>query len=514
MDPVTHDRPPFAAFSIVKTTMDPDDIPAEVWQEIFSFVSRSTDILNVMLASKRFYMLALRTLHHTVVWRHPADVAQSMPFWRDYPGMHLAVDAFVCSVPAPLPSGSASRGVVDFTTPDDCSGRWKHLTPAVYDDVVTRMMSFKQLSSVTFTELQLGYRHFKLIYDLPLLRTLRVEKCGVQFGRFLNIFDPSTLPITHLTMRNLRRLEHEFIGDGGAGDNAYALLSLARAPNLHTLVVDPSAEVFKYVFGPGGGPAIPPAAAVWAAGQLLLPAAYPPPPHLQCLYIERKHQLGPPMGRAVLPPQGQPPVLHNGWGMPLGQPPVIHNGWGVPGGMQIWGNGHPGHVHVHVDGFPEAALFSFLQRCPTLTTYGTYHCATQNTQLPAGVLPALRAYTGPVGTLLGVVGNGRPIRALRLTNCTGQEVAGLQERERGTIGFGGGVAPLPNTVTGHREGLPALASVAGVLQDLEELDLEFRAWDDEIMHAIVGFFPKLHSLKITYEAGGPSEVSDVRRALS
>lgn len=481
------DGPPFAAFSIARTAMDPDDVPAEVWQEIFSLVSRSADILNVMCASKRFYMLALRALHHTIVWRNPADVTQSMPFWRDHPGMHLAVESLVCSVPTPLPSNSPSRGV-DFTTPDDGSGRWRrHLTPAVYNDVVARMLSFKQLSSVTFTELQLGYRHFELIYNLPLLRTLRIEKCGVQFGRFLNVFDPSTLPITHLTMRNLRRLEHEFLGDGGAGDNAYALLSLARAPDLHTLIVDPSAEVFKYVFGPGDAPAIPAAAAVWAGGQLLFPPAHPPPPRLQCLYIERKYQ---PL-RTL--PQAPPAPAH-------------YNGWALPAGVHLWGHVHA-HPHGHGgDGFPEAALFSFLQRCTTLTAYGTYHCATQNTQLPAGVLPALRAYAGPVGTLLGVVGNGRPIRALRLTNCTGQEAAGLQERVNNGGGGGAGGAALPNTVTGQREGLPALASVAGVLEDLEELDLEFVAWDDEIMHAIVGFFPKLRSLKVTYEVGGPSEV--------
>lgn len=490
-----HDGPPFAAFSIEKTAMDPDNIPAEIWQEIFSLVTRSADILNIMLASKRFHILALRALHHTVVWRTPTDVKQSMPFWRDHPGMHLAVERLVCSVPSPFTHNSSGRGI-DYAS-DETWGHWRRdITPEVCNTAIVRMLSFKQLSSVTFTDLQLGYRHFELIYNLPLLRTLRIEKCGVQFGRFLNVFDPSTLPITHLTMRNLRRLEHEFLGDGGAGDNAHALLSLARAPNLHTLVVDPSAEVFKYVFGPGDAPALPPAAAVWAAGHILFPPPHPPPPHLQRLYIERRHQ-----------PGRQVPA-----------PPAHYNNWAAAGGpvqAHLYGHihalGHGGH------GFPEAALFAFLQRCPSLTAYGTYHCATQNTQLPAGALPALRAYAGPVGTLLGVVGSGRPIRALRLTNCTGPEAAGHHERERerererggnaqGAAAAGPGGAPLPNTATGHREGLPALASVKGMLEDLEELDLEFAAWDDEIMHALVGFFPKLRSLKVTYKVGGPSEV--------
>jgi len=376
------------------------------------------------------------------------------------------------------------------TAYDDTSSRRRHnnLTPAAHADMISRMLSFKQLTNVTFSGLQLGYRHFELIYNLPLLRTLRIESCGVQFGRFLNVFDPLTLPITNLTMRNLRRLYHEFLGDGTMGDNAYALLSLVRAPNLHTLTVDASAEVFKYVFGPGdaaGGPQ----AGIWVVGQLGPGPGHPPPPHLQRLFIERKHQPG--------RPQPQAPPQHPFAGLP-----------NLPAGMH-WhaGNVHGpihihGHAHAHAHGggdFPEAALFSFLQRCPTLTTYSTYHCATQNPQLPPGMLPNLREYAGPVGTLLGVVGNGRPIKSLRLTNCTGPEAAGNTERAPN--------AAMPNNVGGQREGLPALAAVASTLPDLEELDVEFAAWDDEIMHAIVRFFPELRTLKITYEVGGPTETA-------
>ena len=497
-----HDGPPFAAFSIPNTSMDPDHVPAEVWQEIFSLIPRSADILHVMLASKRFYVLALRALHHTVVWRQPEDVKQNIQIWADHPGMHLAVDRLVCSVPAPSPHNAPSRGS-DYSSLDEC---WRsNITSDMCNAAIARMLSFKQLSSVTFTDLHLGYRHFELIYSLPQLRTLRIERCGVQSGRFLNVFDPSTLPITHLTMRNLRRLDREFLTDGTC-DNTLALLNLASAPNLHTLVVDPSAEVFKYVFGPGPGdaPAALPQAAVWAGGLLLFPPSRPPPPHLQRLFIERKHQ----PGRTLT--QAPAAAAHYGWPLLAG---VNMHLWNMHVHAHAHAHGH-GHAHAHGgDSFPEAALFAFLRRCPSLTTYGTYHCATQNTQLPVGVLPALRTYAGPIGTLLGVVGNGRPIRALRLTNCTGPEAAGAQEREReqggngnGAGGAGPGGAGLPNTVTGHREGLPALASVKCVLAELEELELEFAAWDDEIMHAIVGFFPKLCSLKVTYEAGGPSEV--------
>ncbi|KZT66609.1 hypothetical protein DAEQUDRAFT_767836 [Daedalea quercina L-15889] len=486
------------AFNIPDTVMDPDGIPAEVWQEIFSLVPRSTDVLSVMLASKRFYTLAFRALHRTVVWRSPVDVNRSLPLWDEYPGMHLAAERLELSVPAPL-SSSAARSAdyrADGSPYDDNDRRRRsnQLTSAAYTDMVSRMLSFKQLASVTFTDLQLGYRHFELIYSHPLLRTLRIERCGVQFGRFLNVFDPLTLPIKHFTMRNLRRLYHDLLGDGSMGDNAYALLSLARAPNLHTLVIDPSAELFKYIFGPGEAPAAP-QFGMWVVGQLGFSASHPPPQNLQSLYIERKHQLGRPHHQPAAPP---PP------------PQAMLGLANLPPGVNIWQLGHiqghlqaHAHAHAHGDGFPEAALFSFLQRCPTITTYATYHCATQHAQLPPGVLPGLREYAGPVGTLLGVVGSGRPLKALRLTSCTGPEAP--RKRDRDSADRSGGV--LPNSVSGQREGLPALAAVAASLQDLEKLDVEFAAWDDEIIHAIVRFFPELRSLKVTYEIGGPTETA-------
>ncbi|TFY58936.1 hypothetical protein EVJ58_g6099 [Rhodofomes roseus] len=482
-------REQLVAFSIPDTKMNPEHVPAEIWQEIFSLVPCSSDILSIMLASKRFHILALRALHRTVVWRTPTDVISSLPMWEDHPGLHLSVQRLNFSVATPLSYSAPSRGgdfLADEDTFDENGHRHNHLTTAAYSDMVARMLSFKRLTSLTFTKLQLGYRHFELIYNLPVLQTLRIESCGVQLGRFLNVFDPLTLPITDLTMRNLRRLYHEFIGDGTMGDNAYALLNLARAPNLHTLTVDASAEVFKFIFGPGDAVAGP-QAGVWVVGQLGPGPGHPPPPHLRRLFIKRKHQVG--------RPQQQPPQ----------QPPAMVAAPHLPPGMHMWHVGNlQGHIHGHAYGvgdFPEAALFSFLQRCPTLTAYSTYHCATQNAQLPTGGATEPAGLCWPRGHPARRRGQRRPIKSLRLTNCTGPEAAAQAERNAARN------PGMPNAVGGQREGLPALASVVDLLRDLEGLDVEFAAWDDEIMHAVVGFFPELRTLKITYEIGGPTETA-------
>ncbi|KZT07883.1 uncharacterized protein LAESUDRAFT_650157 [Laetiporus sulphureus 93-53] len=136
--------------------------------------------------------------------------------------------------------------------------------------------------------------------------------------------------------------------------------------------------------------------------------------------------------------------------------------------------------------FPDSNLYSFLSRARSLTTYSTYHPTPHHQHLRPGTLPLLRCYSGPVESIAGILPN-RPIVALQLLQCT-----------HGQYG-------LHN----HRDGISALTNIATAFPDLQMLSVEFSTWDDEIMHAICSLFHKLRRLKITYEHGGPSEMTMV-----
>ncbi|GBE89284.1 hypothetical protein BKA93DRAFT_807214 [Sparassis latifolia] len=429
---------PSRGVSMMDAPWGPDDVPAEIWMEIFEWLPSSADLYNVLLTCKTFCALTVRALHRDVTWHKPEEFAQDLPAWDTNQGMdavtHSLKIGFSFVPPAlngwvvHLDGSSTYRWRNDLIGIDTVRlyntvqyyalHKTSFASQPLYDEMFTRISSFTNLQNLTFYNVIFYNRHFALIHELPGLRTLRLELCVFPNRARSRFFDHSTLPITELTMLNLRRRIAENHGDRSVTveEDIVHALSLATAQNLRILRIDSTADVFRNVF----------------SGFEQELHDFTIPPHLEQLYVLRKRSLA-------------------------------------------------GEVQPTFPGestFPDPSLYTFLRRARTITTYSTYHAAAPHLLWAPESLPQLRHYAGPIETLAGITPE-RPIDALVLLRC----------------GYG------------VRDGVTALAGVAQVLPDLEMLAVEFRTWDDEILHAVTTLFRKLRRLRIVCDHGGPSETT-------
>jgi hypothetical protein len=126
--------------------------------------------------------------------------------------------------------------------------------------------------------------------------------------------------------------------------------------------------------------------------------------------------------------------------------------------------------------------------------------------LPAGVLPNLKSYTGPMATVLAVLkgsGSGGCLRHLEVTDVdkkvndlVGAFLPAVARETEG--GF------MTNPAAGNGNGKE---KEDGDQRGLWSLSVVLREWDNEILFAITQYFKELRKVKIRYEAGYPSEVS-------
>lgn len=420
--------------------MDAEDVPPELWMEIFEWLPLSSDLYNVMRTSKRFYNPAIRALHRNVVWKTPQGLAHNLPVWDANPGMNVATHSLelrismlpptICGYTVDLSGKSSLEFNDDFEDGADHIFFWRdtmgyHFGHCIYfasqslhNAMITRIASFINLENLAFTDMVVTNAHFVMIHSLPRLRALRFEFCvfPYQGGSGYQALDHSTLPITELTLLNIRRritelqplANHVAVVD----ENMVHVLTLALARNLRTLRVDATADVFKHVF---------------SGWRMVRRHGYAIPPRLERLYIQRKQ---------------------------LSQPRL------------------PGEL-----AFPDAALYSFLARATSITTYSTCHPPPPHHVFPPHTLPHLRRYSGPVESAVTLL-RDRPIDALELLHC------------------GHGVG----------DGSSALTSISRVTTNLQMLSLELLAWDNEIIHAVSSLFHDIRRLKIVYTLDRPTEV--------
>ncbi|OSX63772.1 hypothetical protein POSPLADRAFT_1033279 [Postia placenta MAD-698-R-SB12] len=362
--------------------MDAKHIPPELWMEIFEQLPLPSDLYNIMRTSKWFCDLAVRAIHRHVIWKTPHTVAHNLPLWKVHKGMEGFVHTLELGVTT-LPPGISGPVV-------DIAGRsvWRqghgeahetyidyevdllnYASNPLYTAMMNQVSMFTNIEDLTFSGVLLANEHYKIIHNLPRLRTLRIESCTV--GRDASNHNHRRLPITDLLLYNLRRQmsDRDPQAELHAFENVKNLLTLALAPGLRTIRVDSSADIFKHVFS---GPAAE------ARNHTI-------PPHLERLYILRRP--------------------------------------GTQRSRFIAGDTAP---------HPEAASFqSFLARASTITTYSTFQALSMQ-QMPPSVLPALRCFSGPVESMHGVL-PGRPIEAVQLLQCTqGQQPQqGLQTNRDG-----------------------------------------------------------------------------------
>ncbi|KAI0634677.1 hypothetical protein C8Q77DRAFT_1103517 [Trametes polyzona] len=245
-------------------------VPAEIWLEILELVPATADLYCLSVTCRKFHGLATRALHRNVIWTKPVHVARSLPVWEAMPGMDAAVRSLELGVTSYIPGTSipmvdlegafqAWRGPARPHRLQDTfeyyrmtsEERGGFASPALDSAMFARIYTFKNMSSLAFTNMLITNKHLHLVHQLPQLRSLRLELCLYDGGRGAPPLPKHTdLPITELTILNLRRCIATIFFNQVQFDEAITpVLTLCTARNLHTLTVDSSADVFRQVFG-------------------------------------------------------------------------------------------------------------------------------------------------------------------------------------------------------------------------------------------------------------------------
>ncbi|KAI0360246.1 hypothetical protein OH77DRAFT_1444820 [Trametes cingulata] len=250
-----------------------EKVPAEIWLEILDLVPSTADLHSLSVSCKMFHDLTMRALHRDLMWTKPAHVARSLPLWEQHPGMDAAVRSLELGVSA-VPPGiwlrtigldgeredqpvqgpympTVRTSVHDNTHPRRLRRDSTHWYPsrALHDAMLARIHTFTNIASLTFTGMVVNDVHFALVHSLSRLRSLRFDFCVFQGAHapHAQAFNHATLPITELTMLNVRRNTSD-------AERLTHVLSLCTAHNLRTLTVDPTADVFQHIYGAWNAP--------------------------------------------------------------------------------------------------------------------------------------------------------------------------------------------------------------------------------------------------------------------
>ena len=229
-----------------------DNVPAEVWLDIFDQIPNSPDLYGIASTCKKFWDLTLRARHRDLVWRLPAQVAQDLPVWEESPNMEAHVRSLVLSVNKSYPG--SYRRVMDLDTPVSraifARDVLRRLDP-VNDRMLAKINEFTNLASLTLADMFVQDVHFVLIHKLSRLRALKLERCVVE-TRMVEPMNHKQLPITDLTMLSVSRVRPDIGGHHQehlvAAESISHALALCTAQGLRTLTVDSSADVFRVVF--------------------------------------------------------------------------------------------------------------------------------------------------------------------------------------------------------------------------------------------------------------------------
>ncbi|KAI0327629.1 hypothetical protein GY45DRAFT_1373039 [Cubamyces sp. BRFM 1775] len=356
-----------------------EKVPAEIWLEIFEQVPTRADLHSVSVACKKFHDLTLRPLHRDLVWAKAMHVVHSLPLWKVKRGMDVAVRSLVLGVsavppnvyvpmvgrdgnpepPPPHPSVNEDDQMLVATLRyykflDDDGDFFA--SRALHDAMFFRIRTFTNIASLTLSHMLVYDKHFELIHSLSRLRTLRLEFCVFQNRIGRQTFNHADLPITDLTMVNLRRRCMAFLAHQVTYDEDLThILSLCTARNLQTLTVDSSADVFRHIFG------------AWDAHQRgwLIPTG------LQNVYVLRRRCI-----------DGEVQPLFHG-----------------------------------ENNFPETNLYHFAVQAPSLRTLSTPLFVPQNVMIaPQALPPSLERFAAPVETATFVAAV-RDVKALGVLKC-------------------------------------------------------------------------------------------------
>lgn len=491
-------------------------LPNEMWIAVFEAIISPADLFKVIQACKHFYQLAIRVLYRSIQWTSPLAYARNAPFWLNRTDAMVDVPTSLFISISHMPTNSYAR-LDPQTAIVEADGTWKLSPPAhpnsssyngnnhenlgtssrrdrderriaffaskgLYEVMARQIMNFTSLRELTFHRAELPEVLYTVIESLPQLRHLTIQYCTfpsvaphpthphVQLDGDVSSFedesdsdddrsitnyypDFSVLPITTLKLWGNK-------GDTDSGhgiSNTVYALHLCTAASLQTLKIDwtPTSARFLAQLNPNTSVTLPPGL----------------------------HHLTLRMPTAKVWPSED-----------------------ANNNINIAGTNFNTGIHSNTTTNLLNPLQIFLVSVPSLRSLSIVN-RLPSLDLPGGALPNLKAYAGPMGTVLAVLksaGSGGSVRHLEVTDV-----------DKKVSDFVGAFLPAVagGTEGGFVTGHAADGNGEGKSKEKEDverrglwsLSVVLREWDNEILFAITQYFQELRKVKIRYEAGHPSE---------
>ncbi|KAF9552121.1 hypothetical protein CPC08DRAFT_303641 [Agrocybe pediades] len=213
-----------------------EDIPDDVWIDIFEFVEEPAQLAILVRTCRRFRALASNLLLRDLRWKNMESTYRNLEAWA-------GVYSTVTMLPRKLTLGIP----FDFSTYRNVFLPQDALTPEMqlFDAIYEQISRFSNLREIIFDNTMISYHAYNVVASIPTIRSVSVHNCSVYFlpspfrdahQTFINSggnanafnFPFATLPITHFSIKPTVN-EHGF--------PAYHPLRLITAQTLESLCI-------------------------------------------------------------------------------------------------------------------------------------------------------------------------------------------------------------------------------------------------------------------------------------
>lgn len=254
-------------------------LPNELWMSVFESINSPSDLAKVLRTCRRFRDLAIRILHQRLIWNDPRHFVRTLQFWTNNPGMlavprSLTVGISKIQIPPTqvdrldrvvavvgingvlghVPVGGVIPPANMLVLNPPMEAMATRTKPAfvaaldLYQAMTSCMVTFTQLTNLTFKNALLPDTIYNIIHGISTLRVLHIEFCTFDQATITGAWNHTTLPVTELSLLSL---------DGGT--HVTDALALAKAHNLRVLRFDTTACIFRFFTRPSnGGPHVVP----------------------------------------------------------------------------------------------------------------------------------------------------------------------------------------------------------------------------------------------------------------
>ncbi|KAF8654886.1 hypothetical protein AX16_003315 [Volvariella volvacea WC 439] len=250
--------------SITLSRLSFSKLPEEIWIRIFEFMTRPSELFNVITTCWKFYALGIRSLYRSIDWKSPYDYTNNLPFWHgEGARMWMVPSTLVLGISCIQTLGFASydpsvvqvglstqyRPTVstlraDMPTDSALSpSRTRHVASAsLYASLVDTVLLFSNVKELIFHDCNLPSFVYKLIDGLHQLRHLTLHNCVLPPSTSNIEIDFENLPLKSLTLIGI-------IGNSELqlSSNYVHVLRLCGCKNLQMMRVDWTAMSSAYL---------------------------------------------------------------------------------------------------------------------------------------------------------------------------------------------------------------------------------------------------------------------------